>query len=110
MKLTSTGRDEEPLVLHESVLVVIVKASHLVMNVMKQLLKRERACSESHLLMKEQTRLLMQIDSKLEAMQKFLDALANATTHVHHNHNCNNFYGNVSGSDSPTILKQKSKR
>jgi hypothetical protein len=60
--------------------------------------------------MKEQTRLLMQIDSKLEAMQKFLEALANATTYVHHNHNCNNFYGNVSGSDSPTILKQKSKR
>ena len=110
MYYTSTGRDEEPQVLHESVLVGIVKAIPQVMIVMKQLLKRERAYSESHLLMKEQTRLLMQIDSKLEAMQKFLEALANATTHVHHNHNCNNFYGNVSGSDSPTILKQKSKR
>ena len=110
MYYTSTGRDEEPQVLHESVLVGIVKVIPQVMIVMKQLLKRERACSESHLLMKEQTRLLMQIDSKLEAMQKFLEALANATTHVHHNHNCNNFYGNVSGSDSPTILKQKMKR
>ena len=110
MRLTSTGRDEEPLVLHESVLVGIVKAIPQVMNVMKLLLKRERAYSESHLLMKEHTRLLMQIDSKLEATLNCLEALAAATTHVHHNHNCNNFYGNVSGSDSPTILKQKMKR
>ena len=38
MRLTSTGRDEEPLVLHESVLVGIVKAIPQVMNVMKLLL------------------------------------------------------------------------